>query len=187
MKQFLAIALTMVLLLTGSVLQAQCNFQVSTINEDFDAIPDGQRPACWYAHNTSIPGGSGNFVHLGEYWMWKYAAAAQTEMFMVVMRNSTVKGPLNFDLKKYPSGGYLTFEVGTVSNPNDPNTFTNFQSISHNSDVPLPCLVDFSSYAGTNKYIAFRCYIANNQGFSFDNVTFTGPPTSIMPERSVGP
>jgi hypothetical protein len=187
MKQFIAILFAVCTIGGGNQLLGQCNVPTSTINENFDAILDTRRPPCWTAHNTNTANGSGNFVHLHEYWMWKYAPAGPAEMFMVVLPYSTVKGPVSFDLKKYPNGGYLDFEVGTLSNPNDPNTFSLFQTIPHNSDVALPCTVNFANYTGSNGYIAFRCYIAPNQGFSFDNLTFTGPSSSIKPVKTVAP
>ena len=97
--------------------------------------------------------------------------------FIAILPKSTVKGPLTFDLRKMNNfaGTNTDLEVGTMSNPNDHNTFSPFQVVSHNSTTVVSKTVDFSSYTGSNQYIAFRCYLQPNDGFVIDNVSWSGP------------
>jgi hypothetical protein len=171
-------------LMAAMEMQAQCNNLVSNINENFDAIAYGQRPACWTGFYTAVPSVTANYVYNGEYWMQRInQGAAIPEHFMVVLRQSTVKGPLSFDLRKLPNSGNLGLEVGTMSNPNDPLTFANFQTINYGSSAPLRFTVDFTTYAGTNKYIAFRCHLLPGQGFAIDNLTWSGPLSVVLPPK----
>lgn len=159
-----------------------CNTLNSSINENFDSTPNGTRPACWNGFYTQVQSQTANYCQAGEYWIQRINAGANTpEHFMVVLPRNTVKGPLNFQLKKYPNGGSLSLEVGTLSNPNDPNSFTNFQTVSSITSSPTQMTVDFSSYNGTSTYIAFRAYLLPGEGFSFDNVVFSGPPPVLTP------
>ncbi len=170
------------LLLAGIGLQAQCSGLVSTINENFDAIAYGQRPTCWTGFYTAVPSVTANYCYNGEYWIQRVNQGAATpEHFMIVLRQCTMKGPLSFDLRKLPNGGSLALEVGSLSNPNDPLTFTQRQVINYNSSIAHRYTVDFTSYAGTNQYIALRAYLLPGQGFAFDNLTWSGPPAVINP------
>jgi hypothetical protein len=179
MKHLKSFSLLVLLLLAGLGLRAQCNGVVSTITENFNAIAYGQRPACWNGFYTAGPWTS-NYVYNGEYRIQRInQGAAIPEHFMVVLPQSTVKGPLSFDLKKFPNSGNLALEVGTLSNPADPLTFTNFQTINYGSSNALRFTVDFTNYAGTDKYIAFRAHFLPGQGFGFDNLTWTGPLATV--------
>lgn len=175
------------LFMTCSFAEAQnCNTLQSTINENFDSTPNGTRPACWNGFYTPVTSQTANYCQAGEYYIKRTNSGANTpEHFMVVMPRNTVKGPLKFQLKKYPNGGSLSLEVGTLSNPNDATTFTNFQTVSSMTSGGTNMTVDFSSYNGTNTYIAFRAYLLPNEGFSFDNIQFSGPPPVIQPVKSV--
>jgi hypothetical protein len=185
MKHLKITTLLAALLCLSASLQAQCNGLKSTINENFNAVANGQRPACWtgfYTHVTSV---TANYCQAGEYRIQRInQGAAIPEHFMVVLPMCTMKGPLSFDLRKYPNSGYLALEVGSLSNPSDPMTFTVQQVINYNSSTPLRHTVDFTNYAGTNKYIALRAYLLPGQGFGFDNLTWSGPLPIITPAMS---
>lgn len=174
------------MIMLGMGVKAQCNSQVSTINENFNNVADYQLPNCWKAHYVEIPNETGNYVLSGEYRIQRFNGGTVNHMgFVAVMPQSTVKGPVSFDLRKYPNGAptnQLTLELGTMSNPNDPLTFTPFQSVQYFSSTPHRFTVDFSAYSGTNKYIAFRCALLPGEGFGIDNLTFSGP----LPNAPIG-
>ena len=182
MKKVKFTTLLLLFLLAAAGLQAQCNGARSTINENFNAIAYGQRPTCWngfYTHVTSV---TANYCYDGEYWIQRInQGAAIPQHFMIVLPMCTMKGPLSFDLRKLPNAGNLALEVGSLSNPNDPLTFTVKQTITYNSSTALRHTVDFTNYAGTNKYIALRAYLLPGQGFAFDNLTWSGPPAVVTP------
>jgi hypothetical protein len=170
------------LLCISANLHAQCNGAVSTINENFNAIAYGQRPACWNGFYAAVPSVTANYCYNGEYWIQRInQGATLPELFMIVLPQSTMKGPLSFDLRKLPNSGNLTLEVGSLSDPNDPRTFTLTRALSYGSSTAQRFTVDFTNYSGTDKYIAMRAYLLPSQGFAFDNLTWSGPPAVITP------
>lgn len=160
-------------------LLAQCN-PVSSINENFNSTAYQQRPPCWSGIFQHDPGATFNFVYNGEYWMFHHHSSPNPIAYtmITVLPRCTVKGPLTFDMRKMNNFAGTTndIEIGTMSNPNDHNTFVPFQTVSHISTNVVSKTVDLTNYAGTNEYIAFRTHLPPNSGFIIDNVSWTGPP-----------
>jgi hypothetical protein len=182
MKHLKITSLIALLLLAGIGLQAQCNGPVSTISENFNAIAYGQRPTCWTGFYAAVTSVTANYCYNGEYWIQRINQGATTaDLFMIVLPQSTMKGPLSFDLRKLPNSGNLTLEVGSLSDPNDPRTFTLTRALSYGSSTAQRFTVDFTSYSGTDKYIALRAYLLPSQGFAFDNLTWSGPLPILTP------
>jgi hypothetical protein len=185
MKTYLSFFFALLMACTFAEAQ-NCNTLQSSINENFNSTANGTRPPCWSGFYTQVQSQTANYVQAGEYWIQRTnTGAAIPEHFMVVMPRNTVKGPLQFQLKKYPNGGSLSLEVGTLSNKLDATTFTNFQTVSTITSSPTNMTVDFSSYNGADTYIAFRAYLLPGEGFSFDNIVFSGPPPVLQPAKSV--
>ncbi|WP_034059161.1 T9SS-dependent choice-of-anchor J family protein [Lacinutrix jangbogonensis] len=73
--------------------------------------------------------------------------------------------------------------VGTMSNPIDRSTFTPFTTIEA-SEIAIfgrEFVVDFSTYTGTDKHIAFMHDTANTTNVYIDNVTYKNIPTCMEP------
>ena len=172
----------LLLLFAAAGLQAQCNGPVSSINENFNAIGYGQRPSCWNGFYNAVPSYTANYCYNGEYWIQRTnSGTTLAEHFMIVLPQSTMKGPLSFDLRKLPNSGNLTLEVGSLSDPNDLRTFTLMRALSYGSSTAQRFTVDFTTYNGTDKYIALRAYLLPSQGFAFDNLTWSGPLPVVTP------
>jgi hypothetical protein len=164
-----------------------CTVQASSITQDFTGMSHGSRPVCWVAHHPIIAGETFSGVYNGdlEYHIhWSNMGGATggvPQSFIVAMQRCTVKGPLSFRLKQYPNAATLPFEVGTMSDPNNPTTFTSFQTINHYSSTGANFTVDLTGYVGTHEYIAFRAHLTRGSGFSFDNIVWSGPPPIVTP------
>ncbi len=170
-------------------LQAQCFTPTSSIQEDFTGVPYEQRPTCWNGIFQHDPGFTYNFVYNGEYWMFHHHTSPNPIAYTMItaLPKCTVKGPLTFDMRKMNNFAGTTndIEVGTMSDPNDHNTFVPFQTVSHISTTVVSKTVDFTNYAGTNQYIAFRCILLPNNGFVIDNVSWTGPPPPPLTPQKI--
>lgn len=68
--------------------------------------------------------------------------------------------------------------VGTMSNPSDASTFTPFQSVDINTTF-AQYIVDFTSYAGTDKYIAIKRLSTSTYTYVYlDNVIWEAIPAT---------
>ena len=68
--------------------------------------------------------------------------------------------------------------VGTMSNPSDANTFTPLQTVDINGTF-TQYIVDFTAYAGTDKYIAIKRLSTSTYSYVYiDNVIWEAVPSS---------
>lgn len=94
-----------------------------------------------------------------------------------------------------PSSNYASlasFQIGTLSDPEDYTTFIPYQSI--NSDFGInqwkKYSVDFSGYYGTNKYVGIRIFTTNNNysilidDFSYESNGCTKPSNLLASQNS---
>jgi hypothetical protein len=145
--------------------------------QNFDSIttntgaPTGVSPDCWTflpdVSNATIPQvnyGSA-YAQSGNY------SLAMTSRGIYVMPEITnvtsVNGlALSFYVrqKKYAQ----RIAVGVMSDPNDPSTFTEVERFFNdgNYSTPVYHIMDFSSYTGNGKYIAFRNVVTNSDALS---------------------
>lgn len=184
MNTKILLSLLLSLGLTFSLASGQnCSSVSNSINQDFTGMAHGSRPACWVTH---FPGWTGTFsgVYNGDYrYHLLYNSSgyptnhAQVKPFYLVMQRCSMHGLLTFSLSQYlnayPAVRY--FDVGTMSDPNNPATFTFFQRIDHQSATPTNFSVDLSSYMGSDQYIAFRTHLSNGNAFSIDNIVWSDP------------
>lgn len=167
-----------------------CSVLSESINQNFSGMAHGTRPPCWVAHNIDIPNYtfSGVNVNQGNYCIQYFGGVypvnhAQVRTFVVAMQRCTMRGPLSFTLtwNGYISGVLRPFQVGTMSDPNNPATFVPIETFTTGDFTPMNITVDLTSYVGTNQYIAFRTYLSNHNGWTIDNVTWSGPPAVLTP------
>lgn len=171
--------------------QAQyCMTLDETINVNFNGMPHGGRPECWlaYSHVSAIGAVHGVSSSTGKYHMeWPLgtspANTAAPGYFELSMHRCTMKGVLTFKLARTGDISVSrTFLVGSKTSPGSAATFTPFQTITHNSLSESVYTVDFSNFPTTNGFIVFRANMSNGNGFTIDDISWSGPPASIDPE-----
>ncbi len=92
---------------------------------------------------------------------------------------------ISFYLNRYNGSSDLV--VGTLSDPNDPTTFVNYDTITSIEMGPSYTwrehVVDFKNYTGSNTYIGFKYDHVNRTGLSLflDNLTYEEKPTCFAP------
>jgi hypothetical protein len=194
MKTNILLALLLGLCFTAPRAQAQgCTTQLSTINENFNAIAHGAIPTCWTRHTPSI--GSDGFngtsnTNFRHNMIWLNINGAPDQLapkpFILVMQRCTMLGPVSFKLSRTLNTVWQwPVEVGTMSDPNNPNTFVPLYAYYPTSATQVAYSVDLSGYAGTDEYIAFRAIMSDGNSFTLDDITFSGPPPIAPP--ALGP
>ena len=140
--------------------------------ENFDAVNTPDLPQCWngyvvtadqwayvQTYNWSTP--NSGTVHVRMY----NSNDVNAEMYLISPELSTVGTAthrLRFFAKDFDGN---SIEVGTMSDPNDPTTFTSRATVSTTSTYQ-EYFVSFGAYSGTDGYVAIRANHAN----TFDNV-----------------
>ena len=163
-----------------------CMTFTESISENFNAMPEGGRPLCWVAYSTSnaaiaVQGVSktDNRYHMS--WPQGTTAANTSApgFFELIMRRCTMRGVLTFKLART---GNLSvprpFLVGTKGAPTFVGPFNTIQTIQHNSLTETTYTVDLSNYTGPDQFIAFRVNLSNGNGFTLDDINWTGPPAT---------
>ena len=76
------------------------------------------------------------------------------------------------------SAASTSVSVGTMTDPANPATFTEFQNVALTTAY-AQYIVDFSTYAGTNEYLAFKTPAgASNPTLSIDDIVWEANPTT---------
>lgn len=167
--------LLLITLISFSELFAQCSVAVSSVNENFDASTS--IPTCWTTHTSGSGGGNISILAHASYSMsginslrMGHAGGNTADILYAVMPKVTnAQGLLYFYAR---TDGGIQLEVGTMSDPNNKNTFSLFQTISHGSNYQL-FSVDFSTYTGSNQYIAFKYNMPGGKWTVLDNILYT--------------
>ncbi len=85
---------------------------------------------------------------------------------------------------KFSGTGSPVLYVGTMIDPNNPGTFSNFKTITTINTTWQEFTVKFDTYSGTNQYIAFKHGLStSNQYFYIDNVSYEPIPTCSKPQN----
>lgn len=170
--------------------QAQyCMTLDQTISQNFNSMPHGGRPECWlaYSHGSAIGAFHGVSSSTGKYHMeWPLGTTAANTAapgyFELSMHRCTMKGVLSFKLARTGNISVSrSLIVGTKTAPGAAATFTNFQTITHNSLTESTYSVDLSSFSSTDGFIVFRILLSNGNGITLDDISWTGPPPTITP------
>jgi hypothetical protein len=186
MKTFLSLALGLGMAFSFARGQ-NCSVQASSITQNFTGMAQGSRPPCWQSHYLNN-GNTFSGVYSGEsrYWlMYNDGGSPANSLpplpFTLVMHRCTVKGPLAFELRGYTAGSSRPLEIGTMSDPNNPATFTTFQTYYWPNSTPTTINCDLTSYVGTDEYIAFRAWLSNGNNYILDNIVWSGPSPIVIP------
>ena len=143
---------------------------------------------CWYRHNDNtahyVYVNSGSDSYSGGSLDFHYTPScytmAVTPMFdqSISLNTLMIEGMTRIHL----NGTAGVFEVGTMSDANDPTTFTPYDTIEYSATFTwLPFAVLFNNYTGTDQYIAFRASNGIDVSYLLDNLTFDLIPSCWHP------
>ncbi|NSW46129.1 MAG: fibronectin type III domain-containing protein [Bacteroidales bacterium] len=147
------------------VFYVPCDATTATYSQNFDGVTTPALPLCWtkkviasttsaYVQtSTSSPSSSPNCAALYN----SSSQGATTHLLLVSPRFSDLPSHLNRIRFKLKGNTTEKLVVGTMTNPDNENTFTPFDTISiPSSTVWNEKVVSFLNYNGTDEYIAFK-------------------------------
>ncbi len=165
---------------------------VSDFNENFDAVSTPDLPNCWSsivienatgtdpavttstAADNSAPNGARLYNGSGN-------PTTPNDVLLISPQLNTLSAGthrLRFFADGSPAGDV---EVGTITNPSDPATFTLFETVAITT-THTEYTVDFSTYSGTDVYIAFRHpNLTTFDSIYLDDVIFEAIPACLAP------
>ena len=163
---------------------------VSTINENFDSVTRPALPFCWskilsgstisaYAsvETVSTSSSTPNGVLL-----YNSSSTEGDDIMLVTPQLTNLSTGLN-RLKFNARTGTLGQDIviGTLTNPSDPTTFSPLQRIVLTTAY-APYTVNFSSYTGSNTYIAFRRFSTSTYTSVYlDDIIWEPIPSCVEP------
>lgn len=171
---------------------------VESINENFDSVPYNQFPSCWskilegpyaaqgYTNILSDGNGKLKFTYFDN--------AITDKVILITPEVTTLEANATYRLKfKIKSDctdcNNEIVEVGTITDPNDKNTYTKFKEYTF-GDQEIEITTDFSTYTGTDKYIAINRPTNGNLSAYIDDVVWekVSPPecTELISPKSTG-
>lgn len=163
-----------------------CTPSAVPLVQNFEGNLLGQLPNCWSSAvsgwgEASVVNWNGNFspksvnMRVGNLSDSIYLVTPQ-----LIPALSTLN--IDFDATKNPGNPILT--LGTMTNPNNAATFTPLQTISLQQNYQH-FSYSFSSYQGTDNYIAFQLKTSDNMFTEvfLDNIVIALPPTCLQPQQ----
>ncbi len=161
--------------------------QRTNLDEDFETVADGSVPDCW----TALKPGTSTFADLSvrnrnnsKVFNMDNSSSSNGTMILVTPFLTTLSsGNFSLMLEAQATNGSQDLIVGTMSDPNDVSSFTAFSTLDLSSNYQN-FTVDFSSYSGTDKYIAFSRVMT--QAFTqvnIDNIIWEAIPTCEKPNQ----
>ena len=165
---------------------------ITDFNENFDSVSTPDLPSCWSSivienatgtdpavtTSTSADNSAPNGARL---YNGSGSLTTPNDVILISPVLSNLQAQthrLKFFADGSPAGDV---EVGTITNPNDPATFTLFQTIAITT-THTEYVIDFNSYTGTDSYIAFRH--PNTTTFDsiyLDDIVWEAIPSCIKP------
>lgn len=155
--------------------------------ENFDTLTaTGQIPSCW---SKILSNGVSTFATVGSsttnfsapYSISLYnsdSPATANIMLVTPYINNLSAGTNRLRFVASNSVASQDVIVGTMSNPSDANTFTPLQTVDINGTF-TQYIVDFTAYAGTDKYIAIKRLSTSTYSYVYiDNVIWEAVPSS---------
>ena len=143
---------------------------------------------CWYRHNDNtahyVYVNSGSDSYSGGSLDFHYTPSCYTMAVTPMFDQSISLNTLMVDgfTRIHLNGTAGVFEAGTMSDPNDPTTFTPYDTIEYSATFTwLPFTVLFNNYTGTDQYIAFRAMNGIDVSYLLDNLTFDVIPSCWHP------
>lgn len=146
------------------------------LDEDFNSYNHLDEPRCFTTVSPAVTGAAvGNpgdlFLHIGGF----------GDTYVSLPEFSSLNGGL-FDFRGKSNGStYNVVTVGTIADPNNTATFTALETIAMTTSW-ASYSVDFSSYAGADKYICFQ-YLNGVNGNTFvyvDDLQFDGDGVCVF-------
>lgn len=137
--------------------------EIGDFSENFDSLTaTGQIPSCWNRVLTNVSGATiGTSTTTPSSAPYSIAlansssTAAANIMLVTPALNNLSAGTNRLRFSARNTTATQDIEVGTLTNPSDPSTFSLIQSIDLGTTFQ-DYSVSFASYTGTNKYIAIR-------------------------------
>jgi hypothetical protein len=169
-----------------------CSLISATFTENFDGVSTPDVPSCW----TAIAIGSNQFVRCrtittttpnsapNQIEMYNSATAGAADELMLVGPGvddlSAGTNQLRFFAKRGTNA--VDLEIGTMSDPNDPTTFTLLETINSLTTTHEQYIVTFDNYTGTDEYFVFKhANTAATQYVYIDDVTWEPIPSCALP------
>jgi len=177
-----------------STFTTACSLTSATFTEDFDAVSTPEVPNCW----TAIAVGANQFVRCrtittanpnsgpNHVEMYNSATNGAAEHVMLVGPGvndlSSGSNQLRFFAKRGTNA--VDLEVGTMSDPSDPTTFTLLTTISNLTTTHEQFIVTFDNYTGTDEYFVFKhANTAATQYVYIDDVIWEPIPSCPLPSN----
>ncbi|MBO7446605.1 MAG: fibronectin type III domain-containing protein, partial [Bacteroidales bacterium] len=144
---------------------------------------------CWSRHasdptNHWVYVASGSDSYDGGYLDFHYTpncyTMAITPMFdpSIALNTLMIEGMTRIHL----NGTAGVFEIGTVSDPADPTTFTPYDTLEYTASFSwLPFSILMNNYTGNDHYIAFRAMNGIDVSYLLDNITIDVVPSCYHP------
>lgn len=165
---------------------------VANFNENFNGTPIDALPQCW---SKVLKPNNGELLPLANVAVKEFNVFNGTkcvsltsgnsegdyDVILVSPQVSTLAPGSNYRLRFLSRFSTDKVEIGTMSSSTNSGIFTLFQTVNFNDTGALEeYIVDFSTYDGTDEYIAFRMPNIPGQGFagiSLDNIVWQPVPT----------
>ena len=143
---------------------------------------------CWYRHNDNashyVYVNAGSDSYSGGSLDFHYTPSCYTMAVAPMIDPSIPLNTLMVDgfTRIHLNGTAGVFEAGTMSDPNDPTTFTPYDTIEYSATFTwLPFTVLFNNYTGNDHYIAFRAMNGMDVSYLLDNLTIDEIPACWHP------
>ncbi len=169
-----------------------CGAMTAPYSQNFDGVTVPNLPSCWnkvvvfttgtpnVQTTTTTPNSVPNCAQLYN----STASGSGTHLLLVSPQFSDLPShttQIRFWAKFTGSGTGLV-HVGTMTDPANPATFSVFQSIMTLTNTWQEFVIPFSTYVGSNEYIAFKHGLGlTNQYIYIDNVVYETIPTCPQP------
>lgn len=161
--------------------------EIGDFSENFDSLTaTGQIPSCWNRVLTNISGATiGTSTTTPSSAPYSIAlansssTAAANIMLVTPALNNLSAGTNRLRFSARNTTATQDIEVGTMTNPDDPSTFTVIQAVDLGTTFQ-DYSVSFASYVGTNKHIAIRRLSTSTYTTVYiDNVVWEAIPAVV--------
>ena len=143
---------------------------------------------CWYrlndnsSHYVYVNAGSDSYE--GGSLDFHYTPSCYTMAITPMFDPSISLNTLMIDgmTRIHLNGTAGVFEVGTISDPNDPTTFTPYDTLEYSATFTwLPFTILLNNYTGNDHYIAFRAMNGIDVSYLLDNISIDVIPSCWHP------
>ncbi len=165
---------------------------VGAISENFNSITTPSLPLCWskitpaaytYATVTTVTTPVSSAPNAVQLYSSGATAATDNVLLISPVLSNLSAGTHQLRFKARGASTNTSIIVGTMSNNADGATFTPFQTVTGlNTGAYNEYVVNFSSYSGTDTYIAFRHPLTTTYSYVYiDDVVWESIPSCPSP------